>query len=145
MSAILCRPPSTVLLNGQVTNSLFVSIRVTAMLESARRIWRAQVAPPKPPPTTTTCLPLPAARAPPDSSGASADAAPAAGAHLIKFLRVIWLMCAPLFQTADVLGQRRDLGIGIALGMAPHHGRRPFAAAEILERFHDKVGDRKSV
>jgi hypothetical protein len=48
------RPAITALLNGQEMNWRLGSTSVTSMAASARRMYFAQVAPPKPPPMTTT-------------------------------------------------------------------------------------------
>src|SRR3989344_1989917 len=123
-------------------NFVLGSISVTLM--PARFRYLAQVAPPKPPPTTTTCAPilpcLAACAMPGSPNKPNAEAALAPPVSFRKSLRVMRLMSAPLLETADVTGDRRDFGVQVALAMAAHHRRGARTGLEILHRLHDCVG-----
>src|SRR5438552_7643053 len=64
MLSIARTPLSTRLLNGQETNSLLGSRRMTSIDGSPSRTYFAAVAPPQPPPITTTRLPVFGAKSP---------------------------------------------------------------------------------
>src|SRR3989344_3155910 len=122
----------------------FVLGSTSVTLMPARFRYLAQVAPPKPPPTTTTCAPilpcLPAYAASERPNMPSAEAALAPPVSFRKSLRVMRLMSAPLLETADVAGDRRDFGVGVALGVARHDRARACPRLEIVHGFHNHVG-----
>ena len=115
----------------------FGSISVTLM--PARFRYLAQVAPPKPPPTTTTCATHVAVLGGvgvETPSMPSADAAPAPPVSFRKSLRVMRPAFGPPLEAADVFGDRRDLGVRVALGLGDPSPSRARAGLEVLYRLH---------
>src|SRR5262245_55485182 len=127
------RPPITPLLNGHAVKVRLVSTSVTAMRGSCFLSARAALAPANPPPTTTTR----------GAAWASAGAAIRPAVAAVEARNSRRLKClgdmAGLLLLGVPGGDRRDLGVAVALGDAVHHGRRLRAGPERLH-LRDDLG-----